>query len=136
MDDGDDGSVVLFDGDCPLCSRVAAAVAARDPGRRLRFAPLASAAGARLLAEHGLTGCRDTLVLLDQGRVHLRSGAALRIAGKLSGAARLLRLLLLVPAPLRDLVYDLVARRRHRWFGQEDVCPVPPPALRDRLLDS
>ncbi|MFA6111819.1 MAG: DCC1-like thiol-disulfide oxidoreductase family protein [Candidatus Latescibacterota bacterium] len=135
MDD-DAGTVVLFDGECPLCSRAVAAIAARDPGRRLRFAALASAAGARLLAEHGLTGCRDTLVLLDQGRVHLRSGAALRIAGKLNGAVRLLWLLLLIPAPLRDLVYDFIARRRHRWFKPDGTCPVPPPSLRDRLLDS
>ena len=42
--------------------------------------------------------------------------------------------LVVVPRPLRDWVYDIVARNRYRWFGQRDVCMVPTPELRARFL--
>jgi predicted DCC family thiol-disulfide oxidoreductase YuxK len=42
---------------------------------------------------------------------------------------------MLVPRPLRDIVYAWVARNRYRWFGKRDVCMVPTPDLRARFLD-
>jgi predicted DCC family thiol-disulfide oxidoreductase YuxK len=39
-----------------------------------------------------------------------------------------------VPRPVRDAVYDFVARVRFRIFGRRDeVCPVMPPELRARF---
>jgi len=39
-----------------------------------------------------------------------------------------------VPRPLRDRLYDLVARTRYRLFGREDeACPVIPEELRSRF---
>jgi predicted DCC family thiol-disulfide oxidoreductase YuxK len=42
---------------------------------------------------------------------------------------------MIVPRPLRDAIYDLVARRRYRWFGRRETCMVPGPGIRDRFLD-
>jgi predicted DCC family thiol-disulfide oxidoreductase YuxK len=67
--------------------------------------------------------------------VHLRSGAALRIARQLAFPWPLFAVFLLVPAPVRDLVYRFVARHRFRWFGRRELCWVPTPALRARFLD-
>ncbi len=39
-----------------------------------------------------------------------------------------------VPRPLRDVVYDFVARIRYRVFGRrDDLCPDVPPDLRARF---
>ena len=128
-------AVVLFDGECNLCNRAVQFVLRRDRRARFRFASLQSPAGRRLLAGIALpTPLPDSIVLLEAGRAFLRSGAALRIARGLGWPWRLFAALLLVPRPLRDWAYDVVARHRHRWFGRRSSCMVPTPELRDRFL--
>ena len=73
-------------------------------------------------------------MLVEEGRCHTRSGAALRVARHLSGAWPLLAALWLIPSPLRDWAYDRFAERRYRWFGRSDACLVPTPELRERFL--
>lgn len=129
--------VVLFDGTCNLCHGAIQFVLRRDPGARFRFASLQSAAGRRVLAEVGTPAALpDSLILVRGGRVHWKSGAALRIAQRLGWPWPLCAVLLAVPAPLRDLVYDYVAANRQRWFGTRSSCLVPTPALRARFLDA
>ncbi len=49
---------------------------------------------------------------------------------------RLVALLLqLIPRPLRDWGYRVVARTRYRIFGRYDACPVPTAETRARFLD-
>lgn len=126
---------VLFDGVCNLCNASVLFVVDRDPHARFTFAPLQSAEAQRLLAERGYQGAELNTVLLVEGdRVYARSSAALRVARGLSGAWPLLYAFLAVPRPLRDAVYNWVARNRYRWFGREDVCRIPTPELRARFL--
>ena len=111
----------------------------RDPGGRLRFASLQSGAADRALRAHGVTDrgdVPDSLVLIDEAGVHIRSEAALRIAAHLGGAFRVARVARRVPLPLRDAVYRWVARNRARWFGRHDRCMRPPPGVEDRFLDA
>ncbi|MGE3174744.1 MAG: thiol-disulfide oxidoreductase DCC family protein [Planctomycetota bacterium] len=131
------GAVVLFDGDCTLCNGAVQFVLRRDPRGRFRFAALQSGAARALLAGR-VAGdpLPDSMVLVQGDAIHLRSGAALRIARGLGLPWSLAAVFLLVPRPLRDLVYDFVARRRHRWFGRPASCLVPTPELRARFLDA
>jgi predicted DCC family thiol-disulfide oxidoreductase YuxK len=138
MEQAADPPVVLFDGVCNLCNGAVNFAIDRDPRSRLRFASLQSPAGRQLLERLGHpvpAGDSESILLVEGGRVHERSGAALRIARYLSGGWSLLAALLVVPWPLRDLVYRWVASHRYRWFGKTDVCRVPTPALRARFLD-
>ncbi|HMR44897.1 MAG TPA: hypothetical protein PKC40_13730 [Saprospiraceae bacterium] len=41
-----------------------------------------------------------------------------------------------MPRPLRDLVYNFIARNRYRWFGKQESCWLPTPDLRSRFLGS
>ena len=128
-------SIVLFDGVCNLCNGVVRFVIARDPAGRFRFAPLqAETAQPLIRAAGGLHGASDSIVLIEGDRLYTRSSAALRIARHLSFAWPLLYVLMAVPRPLRDWGYDVVARRRYRWFGRRDACMVPTPELRARFL--
>lgn len=76
----------------------------------------------------------ETVLFLQNDRLYARSDAALRILGELDAPWSALRVLLLVPRPIRDWVYDLVARKRYRWFGRSETCMVPPVDHDDRFL--
>lgn len=129
--------VVLFDGVCNLCNGAVQFIVDRDPEGTFRFASLQSERAAALLGAHGLEapeGDPDSVILIEDGRVHQSSGAALRIARHLRGPWKLFYAFVIVPRFLRDAVYRFIARNRYRWFGKSEQCRVPTPALRARFL--
>ena len=92
--------------------------------------------GQELLALRGRQANLDTIVLIDGPEVLDRSDAVFRIAGRLAGWPKLLRIFAIVPRPLRDFGYDLFAKRRYRWFGKTDRCLLPTDEQRSRFLVS
>lgn len=130
--------VLLFDGVCNLCESSVRFVIRRDRKARFRFASLQSAAAHRLLEAFDFRG--DTLgsvVLIDDGRLYLKSRAALRVARQLDGAWPLLYYFFIwIPEPVSDAVYDFIGRRRYRWFGRKEACWLPEPSLEARFLDA
>ncbi|RPJ83480.1 MAG: DUF393 domain-containing protein [Acidobacteria bacterium] len=133
--------VLLYDGSCPFCSRAAAFVLRFDKGGRLRFAPLGSAYGLGVAADHPELDVVDSMVWLEEDgagrtRVLVKSDAALQVARYLGGWFRVALALRIVPRRLRDLTYDFVARHRHRLRGAGgDRCFLPPPRERHRFLE-
>jgi len=130
--------VVLFDGVCNLCSASVQFIIDRDPGSVFRFASLQSETGRQLLAELGCSapeGDPESVLLIEEGQLYSRSDAALRIARRLHGPARLAAVFRLLPHGLRDGAYRFVARNRYRWFGKAESCRLPTPDLRARFLD-
>ena len=109
--------VILFDGVCNLCNNSVQFIIKRDPMGRFRFAALQSAAAESLLKSTGAGPLPDSIVLVRDGRVYTQSGAVLRIARELRGLWPLAYAFIIVPRPLRDWAYRLVARNRYRWFG-------------------
>lgn len=131
----DAGPLVLFDGLCNLCSWSVQVLAPRDRGGRLWFAPVQSDAGRRVMARHGLAADNpDSFVLLDGGRVYLKSQAFFRVVGYMGGLWPLLGAGRVLPRRLADWLYDRVARNRYRLFGRKAACLIPPPAVRQRFL--
>jgi predicted DCC family thiol-disulfide oxidoreductase YuxK len=129
-------AVIVFDGVCNLCNGLVDFVIARDPDARFRFASLQSDAARRLL--HGAQlepPLRDSVVLIEHGHVFRRSEAALRIARRLGAPWSFAYPLVAVPRPVRDWIYEVVARNRYRWFGKRPTCRVPTADLRRRFLE-
>lgn len=128
------GPILLFDGVCNVCNASVDLVLRRT--RDVRVGALQSPEGQALLRGAGLDpSALDTLVFLDaDGRAHVRSDAALALVAHFDGAWPLLRVLRVVPRPIRDAAYDLVARNRVRWFGRRDACRLPTPEERERFL--
>ena len=90
----------------------------------------------RLMQEFGIDPTQmGTFVVIADGRAYVRSDAAIRVARFLRGTWKLLGLVSIVPRPIRDYAYDVVARNRYRWFGRHDACIVPTPELRKRFID-
>jgi predicted DCC family thiol-disulfide oxidoreductase YuxK len=128
--------VILFDGVCNLCNGFVQFVIARDPRKHFRFGALDSDAARRLMAQAGvIPGSHDSIILIESGRAFVRSQAALRVVRALGLPWSLFYVLIVVPRPVRDWTYDVIARHRYRWFGRRDVCMVPGPETRGRFLD-
>lgn len=129
-------AVILFDGVCNLCNGFVQFVIRHDKKGHFRFTSLQSDAGQQLLAQHGATvaATPETVVLVEQGHMYTHSAAVLRILRGLGGAWRLFYLGVLLPRVLRDALYRFVARHRYQWFGQQDACMLPTPALAQRFL--
>lgn len=127
--------MVFFDGVCNLCNGAVSFLIDHDPSHRLRFASLQGATFAALSRERPDLPGLDSFVLWNGREVYVRSSAALRALHALGWPWRLFAALLAVPRPLRDAVYDFIARRRYRWFGRSDTCRVATPELRARFLD-
>ena len=129
-------AIVVFDGVCNLCNGLVRFIAANDPAGRIGFVPLQSPRAALLPGGAAGDGGDDgTFVLLAAGRRYERSEAALHTALYLRSPWPLAFAAILIPRPWRDALYRWVARNRYRWFGKQDVCPLPPPGLRERFVD-
>lgn len=136
-------AIVLFDGDCLFCNAALQFVVERDPQAQFRFASLQSQLGGALSERAGtkLSDASATMLLLEGGRLYQKSDAAFRVARKLGrgpwGRATwrgVSWLGLRLPRALRDSVYTLVARNRHRLVWAAPTCWLPTEELRRRLV--
>lgn len=130
-------AIILFDGVCNLCNSSVNFVIDRDPERRFRYSALQSAKGIQLSREYNLpAGELTSIVLIENGRVYRKSGAALRIARAMSFPWPLLYAFIIVPPFIRNMVYDVVAKNRYKWFGRQDECRLPTAELKELFLES
>lgn len=126
--------LILFDGDCVLCSRSARFVHERDKQGRFAFVAIQSPLGRELARRFGINPDHpETNLAVIDGRTYFKSDAPLRVLGLFPGT-RWARALNIVPKPLRDFAYDRIARNRYSWFGRRAQCWVGDPALRDRII--
>jgi predicted DCC family thiol-disulfide oxidoreductase YuxK len=136
-------ALLLYDGVCALCNGVVQFLMKRDSLDNFRYAPLESSLGREVLARFDIHTFPDGVMLLTDALTpteHLfqRSDAVVEALQRLSSPSGMWRLagriLKLVPRPLRDWGYGIVAHFRYRLFGRYDTCPIPPPEQRSRLL--
>jgi predicted DCC family thiol-disulfide oxidoreductase YuxK len=129
--------ILFFDGLCNLCNQFVQVVIKHDKQCVFRFSSLQSSAGQqvqeRILKESG--SVPDSLVLLYKGRIYIKSAAALKTASLLKGVYSVLTIGYIFPRPVRDAIYDIVAKYRYKWFGRRDECMIPTPELQSRFLD-
>jgi predicted DCC family thiol-disulfide oxidoreductase YuxK len=129
------GPIVLYDGVCGLCDRSVQLILRNDRRGRFRFAALQSNAGRALLEKFHLSPeSLDSVVLVDGDHAWRKSRAALRIARRMDAPWPLLWPLVIIPPPVANFFYDLLARNRYRIFGKLDACMIPPPEVRARFL--
>jgi predicted DCC family thiol-disulfide oxidoreductase YuxK len=131
----DDRPLIVFDGECVMCSANARFVLARDRRRRFLLTTAQSPLGAALYRHFGLSaGEEGTILVVADGRVLTESEAVIAIPAGLGWPWRIAAASRIVPRPLRDRLYRWVARNRFRWFGRRETCWVPAPADSDRIL--
>jgi predicted DCC family thiol-disulfide oxidoreductase YuxK len=127
--------ILLFDGLCNLCNGSVQFILKRDPNGIFRFASLQSEEAEALLEQYeDKPESLDSVVLLEGEELYARSDAALRVARRLTGLWPLLYAFILIPRPIRDSIYNWIARNRYRWFGKQDQCMMPRPEWKHRFL--
>ncbi|AXB78573.1 thiol-disulfide oxidoreductase DCC family protein [Novosphingobium sp. P6W] len=127
--------IILFDGECVLCSANAQFILTHDKARRYRLAPMQGAVGAALFRKHGVDpNDPDTILVIDGDRVLRDSDAVLSIYTGLGWPWRIAGLALLMPRWLRDPAYRWVARHRYRIFGRRETCWIPNAEHADRIM--
>jgi len=131
----DDRPVVLFDGDCALCTHSARTLLKHGP--RFRLLPMQSDLGRALLAHYGLSPDDPaSMLVIEDGQAMGMSDAVLHLARYLPFPYRLGMVGHVVPRPIRDLAYRFVARNRRRLKGKK-WCAMPREGtdMKDRILD-
>jgi predicted DCC family thiol-disulfide oxidoreductase YuxK len=127
--------IILFDDVCNLCHCWVKFVIHSDRNKVLRFASLQSETGQALLKQYQIPADKlRSVVFLDNGKVYTHSSAALRICKYLKGVYRLFYVLRIIPKPLRDALYHLIARNRYAWFGKSTTCLLPTTDIQDRFI--
>ena len=127
--------VILYDGDCLLCSRWVKWVVRHDPEGIFRFTAIGSAYGRAMAVRLAIDPDNPlTNAVIIDGQAHLYSDAAIAIASRLPGY-RWAGALKMVPKPLRDAFYKLIARNRIAWFGRPQACDLPGPEVRARIIE-
>jgi predicted DCC family thiol-disulfide oxidoreductase YuxK len=128
-------SVIFFDGVCNLCNGAVQFVIRRDKEGRFKFSSLQSDYAKESLGDFGIDASMlESILLLENGKLHKKSEAVLRINRRLPFPWPMLSIFWIIPRGLRDVIYEWVANNRYRWFGRKDVCMVPTPELQTRFL--
>ena len=128
-------SIVLFDGVCNLCNGAVNFIIDRDRENRFVFGSLQSQEGQELIKKYQIpVRSLESMVLIEGRKYYLRSTAALRVAKNLSGIWPVFSVFIIIPAFLRDLIYNAVASSRYVVFGRSDECRIPTPQLKEKFL--
>lgn len=129
--------LILFDGICNLCNGSVQFIIKHDEQALFSFASLQSDFGKQQLASHGLLPEQlDSIVYIHGKQRYIKSTAALKIAKCLDGPVKFLYALIIIPAPIRDIVYNWIARNRYKWFGKLQHCVLPTPDTKKRFVDN
>lgn len=128
-------TILFFDGNCGLCNRSVRFVLRKEKNDELLFSALQSEFAKKNLKENNVTENLETMVLLENGKIHLRSSAALRLTKYMKGLWPLMMIFIVVPPFIRNAVYNYVSKNRITWFGMADYCDMMTPELRKRFLE-
>jgi len=128
-------TIILFDGVCNLCNSAVNFVIRHDKKNRFRFATLQSETGKELLKKHTLYNTPiDSFVLIESNNAYTRSTAALRICRHLDKFYPFLYFFIVIPPPIRNFIYNFIARNRYKWFGKRNECIIPTEELKSKFL--
>lgn len=127
--------VILFDGVCNFCNGAVNFVIKRDKTAQIQFAPLQSEKGRLFARQFGFNEEElKTFIFIEDNKFYTKSTAALKVCRHLGALWPLCYGLMIIPKFIRNVVYDLVAKNRYKWFGRRDTCMMPTPEVKARFI--
>jgi len=101
------------------------------------FASLDSAAAFEILRRYNLDPDKtDSVVYQTGGKVYIKSAAVLHMLKDLGGGWKLFYGSIIIPAFIRDFIYNLIAKNRYRLFGRKEHCMIPSDEFRVKFLNA
>ena len=128
--------LILFDGVCNLCDASVQYIIKHDQNDLFRYAALQSEVGQEVISKFNIDTAKTDSILLysKENGISYKSTAALKIASKLGFPRNLMVVFLIIPAFIRNLVYDYIAKNRYKWYGKKEECMIPTPELKSKFL--
>ena len=125
--------VIFFDGVCGLCNGFIDFVIKIDKNQKFHFSPLQSEYAQKHLPQE-MTKDLKSVVYQDGSELTTKSDAVLQILNEVGGVWKVTSLGKLLPKPLRDSAYEMVAENRYKLFGKKETCRLPTPEERSRFV--
>lgn len=127
--------ILFFDGMCPMCHGWVRHILKWDKAGEICFSPLEGELASKLLTPLLPDYLQqNSIVFYEDGKISVRSTAALRIASTLGFPYHMALIGYLAPRPWRDAIYTAVANRRYKYGKRYDVCPIPPSKWKERFV--
>ena len=128
--------ILFFDGVCGLCNSSVDFAIARDKNSRLFYSPLQGETAKELLSEDQIHNIATVIFRTADGKhLYQRSAAIVRLLWQLGFPWSFCGWVLwLIPLPIRDLGYRMIAGSRYRLFEKHTTCRMPTPEERARFL--
>lgn len=131
----DTGPFTVMDAHCSLCARGAKWIAHNDHKDVFRIIPLQSDLGNALMEHYGMDPADPmSWLFIEEGCAYSSMEAMIRVGNRLGGLWKMVSILRVIPRRAQNYVYGLIARNRYRLFGKIDLCTLPDPEVRKRLL--
>jgi len=124
--------IILFDGVCNMCVWSIQFIISRDTKDLFRFASMQSIEGEKMLQKYSLG--INSIILIQNGVVKNKSSAVLHILYHLNTIWKFLIIFYIIPYPIRDLLYAMIAKTRYIIFGKRDKCMVPDDSINSKFL--
>ena len=127
--------IILFDGVCNLCSKSVNFIIKYDKADHFRFASIQSEAGKKIIKKYLIdTNKNDSIILISNENISYRSNAVFTILFYLKTIWRILLIFSVLPSPIRDLFYRIIAKSRYRFFGKNDICMTPSEEIKSKFI--
>ena len=129
--------LILFDGVCNLCNSSVLRIINHDKKNNFVFASLQSETGKQIANHFAIdTSKVDSIILVySDTEYYIKSTAGLKIGKHFKGLWKLFQVFWIVPTPIRDVVYNFIAKNRYKWFGKKESCMIPTPELKAKFID-
>lgn len=119
-------TILYYDGLCVLCNKSMRFIIDRDRKNQFKIG---------FVNELKNQDKQDSVVLVHKGIKYNYSNAVIKSLILIGGIYKLAALLFIFPKSLRDFVYKIIAKNRHKWFGRHNTCPTLPQEWKERLID-
>ena len=126
--------LLLFDGKCVLCNQAILFLLKHEKNKELHFISIESELGISIKNYFEINTKTDSMILIKNHDAFIKSCAALRLPKYMKGGWPLLIVLVIIPPFIRNFFYDLIARRRKKWFGELENCALLKNEDRSRFL--
>jgi predicted DCC family thiol-disulfide oxidoreductase YuxK len=133
--DSFDKPIVFYDGVCNLCNGAVQFILKHEKSPDLLFASLQSNFARELINQNKIPSSIDSIVFYQNNVAEVKSKAAFKIAQYLKAPWSLAGIFSILPQPITNAGYDLVAKYRYQFFGKKETCPMPSKETRDRFID-
>lgn len=115
--------IVFYDGDCGFCNRSIQIILKTRKHNRFKFVALQSDLAQNLLKQFAITISLETIYIIKNDRLYEKSSAILKISKELKMPFPLLQIGYLVPRFIRDGIYNVVSKNRHKILNGFCVLP-------------